>query len=113
MLRITVRDDDTFNRLVQQVRSTTAAALENQDVPAPAVYPPGSTGPWQDPAGGPIWRASINGCDDPVRYGVSHTAGGGKAVWYHDILDKCARARDNSQHGRRVPRDPAPRSRAA
>lgn len=33
MLRITVRDDDTFNRLVQQVRSTTAAALENQDVP--------------------------------------------------------------------------------
>ncbi|OCK86539.1 CoA-dependent acyltransferase, partial [Cenococcum geophilum 1.58] len=32
-MRITVRDDDTFDGLVQQVRLTTTAAFENQDVP--------------------------------------------------------------------------------
>ncbi len=32
-MRIVVRDDDSFNTLVPRVRSTTAAAFENQDVP--------------------------------------------------------------------------------
>ncbi|KAJ4156272.1 hypothetical protein NW754_007896 [Fusarium falciforme] len=32
-MRITIGDDETFESLVQQVRSTTATAFENQDVP--------------------------------------------------------------------------------
>lgn len=34
-------------------------------------------------------------------------------MWHHAILDRCARARDNSQHSRHVPEGPAPRSREA
>ena len=32
-MRITIRDDDTFEGIVRQTRSTTAAAFDNQDVP--------------------------------------------------------------------------------
>ncbi|KFY23991.1 hypothetical protein V491_02329 [Pseudogymnoascus sp. VKM F-3775] len=87
--------------------------LSGRTSSATAIYPPGLTGLWQDPAGGPIWRASINSCNDPVRLEVSHSAGGGEAMWHHAILDRCARARDNSQHSRHVPGGPAPTSREA